>query len=129
MQSSASGRGLDTIVWAGLVATGIPGLTAGDRPDGLAAVVADLPNEKGVQENTANSTIDDHDTPTGSNLEGMLYSTNLSSTCSDWTSLGAGSPMAGHSWPGGPSNNWMQAHTMPGCARGVCLRGAYPRWT
>ena len=45
-----------------LVATGVSGLIAGDRPDGLATVVADLPNEKGVQEHLANTSYDDHDT-------------------------------------------------------------------
>jgi hypothetical protein len=104
-----------------LVASGVSGLL-GDRPDGLAAVVADLPNEKGVQEYTATG-VDDHDTLTGSNRQGRLYSTTLGSTCNDWTSSAGntGRPMAGHAWPGGPSQNWIQAHTMPGCAPGICL--------
>jgi hypothetical protein len=109
-----------------LVATGVSGLVAGDRPDGDATVVADLPNEKGVQEHLANSSYDDHDTLTGSNRQGRLYSTTLGSTCNDWTSAAAGTgrPMAGHSWPGGPSQNWIQGHTMPGCAPGICLSQA-----
>jgi hypothetical protein len=109
-----------------LVATSVSGLIAGNRPDGLAAVVADLPNEKGVQEHTADVNYDDHDTLTGSNTQGRLYSTTLSSTCNDWTSAvgSTGKPMAGHSWPGGPSQNWIQAHTMPGCAPGICLTQA-----
>jgi hypothetical protein len=106
-----------------LVATGVSGLIAGDRPDGDATVVADLPNEKGVQEHTANSSVDDHDTLTGSSRQGRLYSTTLTSTCNDWTSAvgSTGRPMAGHSWPGGPSQNWIQGHTMAGCAPGICL--------
>ena len=108
-----------------LVATGVSGLVA-DRPDGEATVVADLPNEKGVQEHLANSSYDDHDTLTGSNRQGRLYSTTLGSTCNDWTSAAAGTgrPMAGHHWPGGPSRNWIQAHTMAGCAPGICLTQA-----
>ena len=109
-----------------LVATSVSGLIAGNRPDGVAAVVADLPNEKGVQEHTANTSIDDHDTLTGSNTQGRVYSATASSTCNDWTSAvgSTGRPMAGHSWPGGPSQNWIQAHTMNGCAPGVCLTQA-----
>ena len=109
-----------------LVATGVSGLIAGNRPDGVAAVVNDLPNEKGVQEHTANAAYDDHDTLTGSNTQGRLYSTTLGSTCNDWTSAvgSTGRPMAGHHWPGGPSQNWIQAHTMNGCAPGVCTTQA-----
>jgi hypothetical protein len=108
-----------------LVASGVAGLLA-NRPNGLAEVVNDLPNEKGVQEHTANTAVDDHDTITGSNTQGRLYQTTLASTCNDWTSAVAatGRPMAGHSWPGGPSLNWIQAHTMNGCAPGVCLSQA-----
>jgi hypothetical protein len=104
-----------------LVATGVSGLIAGNRPDGVAAVVADLPNEKGVQEHTANTAYDDHDTLTGSSTQGRLYSTTLGSTCNDWTSAvgSTGRPMAGHHWPGGPSQNWIQGHTVPGCAAAV----------
>jgi hypothetical protein len=103
-----------------LVASGVAGLR-GVRPDGVAAVVADLPNEKGVQEHTANTAYDDHDTLTGTNTSGTLYSTDMADTCNDWTSAvgSTGQPMCGHAWPGGPSQNWMQAHTSPGCAPGV----------
>ena len=109
-----------------LVATGVSGLIAGNRPDGEATVVSDLPNEKGVQEHLANSAYDDHDTLTGSNTQGRLYSTTLGSTCNDWTSAvgSTGRPMAGHSWPGGPSQHWIQGHTVPGCAPGVCTTQA-----
>lgn len=50
-----------------------------------------------------------------------MYYGSASSTCSDWTSTGSGSPRIGHSWPGGPSENWISAHTAPGCAAGVNL--------
>jgi len=101
-----------------LVANDVEGLL-GDRPDGEEAAVNDLPTEKGVQEHTLDSSIDDHDTLTGSDAQGRFDGSQ--STCSDWTSTGSGRPMAGHSWPGGPSRNWMSAHAMQGCAPGVNL--------
>lgn len=100
------------------VANDVEGLL-GDRPDGEASAINDLPNEEGVQEHTLDPQVDDHDTLTGSDEQGRLAGSQ--STCSDWTSTGSGRPMAGHSWPGGPSRNWMSAHAMSGCAPGVNL--------
>jgi hypothetical protein len=103
-----------------LIANDIAGLLA-HRPAGDAAAVNDLPDEKGVQDHTLNASYDDHDTLTGSNAQGRLNSTAASATCNDWTSAvgSTGRPMAGHAWPGGPSQNWISAHTMTGCAPGV----------
>lgn len=84
-----------------------------------AAIANDLPNEDGVPNHSPDGTIvDNHDTLTGSNSQGTLYAANA--TCSDWTSTTAsGSPRVGHSWPGGPSQHWMNAMSAPGCARGI----------
>ncbi|MBN2196311.1 MAG: hypothetical protein JW751_26090 [Polyangiaceae bacterium] len=101
-----------------LIADDVQGLLE-ERPDGDSAAVNDLPNEKGVQEHTLDSSIDDHDTLTGSDERGRFAGGET--TCSDWTSISGGRPMAGHSWPGGPSRNWMSAHNMSGCAPGVNL--------
>jgi len=101
-----------------LVANDVEGLL-GDRPDGEESVVTDLPNEKGVQEHTLDAQVDDHDTLTGSDEQGRFAGSQ--STCNDWTSTGSGRPLAGHSWPGGPSRNWISAHAMSGCAPGVNL--------
>jgi hypothetical protein len=76
----------------------------GFRPaNGDPAIVNDLPNEDGVpnhQPDPTSPAVDNHDTLTGSNAEGRLYSSTA--TCLDWTtadgSLG-GRPRVGHSWP------------------------------
>lgn len=81
----------------------------GFRPaNGDPAIVDDLPNEDGVpnhQPDPTGAAVDDHDTLTGSNKEGRLYS--ATATCLDWTtSDGAmgGRPRVGHSWPRVSSN-------------------------
>ena len=63
----------------------------------------------------------------------MLFSSDWSSTCHDWTSkVGAdGKPRVGHSWPrmgggggmrgGGSADNWMSALDEAGCAAGASL--------
>jgi hypothetical protein len=63
-----------------------------DRPKGDAKVVNDLPNENGIPNHqdgalgcTGNACPDNHDTLTGTNDKGQLYSTNEWSTCFDWT--------------------------------------------
>lgn len=109
-----------------------------ERPVGAdAAIVNDFPNEDGIPNHAPDPNqgqVDNHDTLTGSNAQGMLYS--ATSTCKDWTAnLGAGNgegkPRVGHSWPrfGGPgpggmdgsSANWMSSLLESGCAPGVNL--------
>ena len=93
------------------------------RPVGAdAAIINDLPNENGVLNHNPDKTgnVDNHDTLTGSNMQGKYYG-SAASTCNDWTSLSGGSPRVGHSWPGGPSKNWSDAMNAPGCAAGVNL--------
>jgi len=102
-----------------LIAEDVQGLL-GERPAGDPDAVNDLPNEKGVQEHTLDSQVDDHDTLTGSDSQGR-YLGRPEDTCNDWTSTTSGRPMCGHSWPGGPSRNWIEAHSAPGCAPGVNL--------
>jgi hypothetical protein len=90
------------------------------RPlNGDASIANDLPNEFGVANHSPDgTTVDNHDTLTGSNSLGQFYGAN--STCSDWTSTTAtGGPRVGHSWPGGPSQHWINAMNAPGCARGI----------
>ena len=107
-----------------------------DRPVGIdPAIKDDFPNEDGVPNHQPDPTqgeVDNHDTLTGTNSQGKLYSSTA--TCKDWTSaLGnkatEGKPRVGHSWPrnggGGPGGgsmaNWMSSLDESGCAPGVNL--------
>jgi hypothetical protein len=122
-----------------LVAQNIQGLL-GERPDGDAQTINDLPDENGVPISALG---DAHDIVTGSNQQGRLDSTNPASTCNDWTSadgnVGGDLIKCGHSFPrmarggggrpgggGGRPNrgggNWVSDHTLRGCAPGVELR-------
>jgi hypothetical protein len=75
------------------------------RPEGGdAAIINDFPNEDGVpnQDPEGTGAVDNHDTLTGTNAQGQLYSPTA--TCLDWTSSEAnaavtGTPRVGHSWP------------------------------
>jgi hypothetical protein len=96
-----------------------------ERPRGAdTAIVDDLPNEEGVPNHTdgspgcsGNTCPDNHDTLTGSKADGTW---DGQSTCDDWTNLEAdGQPRIGHSWPAGSGMNWIQAHSVSGCAAGV----------
>jgi hypothetical protein len=96
-----------------------------ERPRGAdTAIVDDLPNEEGVPNHTdgspgcsGNTCPDNHDTLTGSKSDGTW---DGQSTCDDWTNLEAdGQPRIGHSWPAGSGMNWIQAHSVSGCAAGV----------
>jgi hypothetical protein len=91
------------------------------RPRGAdSAIGNDLPNELGIPNRQG---VDNHDTLTGSNNQGMLMSTSPGSTCNDWTSAvgSTGRPMLGHSWPAGSGMSWIQAHAAAGCAPSVHL--------
>jgi hypothetical protein len=93
-----------------------------DRPAGNAIAVVDLTNENGVPQKAFG---DNHDVITGSNRMGMLASTNPADTCNDWTSAaatGGGRPTCGHSWSRTGRQQWIQEHTVPGCAPGVNLK-------
>jgi hypothetical protein len=92
------------------------------RPNGEAAATTDLHNENGLPQKMFG---DNHDVITGSNRMGMLNSMNAADTCNDWTSAsanGGGRPMCGHSWSRTGRQQWIQEHTVPGCAPGVNLR-------
>lgn len=96
------------------------------RPRGADAAIAnDLPNELGIPNRQG---VDNHDTLTGSNTQGMLMSTSPGSTCNDWTSAvgSTGKPMLGHSWPAGSGMSWIQAHAAAGCAPSVHLEQTGP---
>lgn len=109
-----------------------------ERPTNIdAAIRDDFPNEDGVPNHQPDPTqgeVDNHDTLTGTNELGQLYS--ATATCSDWTSVSTdvGRPRVGHSWPrygggGGPGPgggdgsmaNWMSSLDESGCAPGVNL--------
>jgi hypothetical protein len=90
------------------------------RPAGDPQAVSDLPDENG---RPLTYFQDAHDIMTGSNLQGMLESSDPVSTCGDWTSaVGPGSEnrvRCGHAWPAGSGQSWIVAHRLPGCAPGV----------
>ena len=112
------------------------------RPDGDPMAVDDLCNEYGEGLMAMGDT---HDVLTGSNEAGQLYSSDLTSTCNDWTSTTVtpggsstntsgggggrggggfgtrGSLSVGHAWPAQSGNNWIQAHTEASCVPGVNL--------
>lgn len=124
-----------------------------ERPKGAdAAILNDLPNEWGVPNHQPDPTkpkVDNHDTLTGSNAQGRLFS--ATATCKDWTtsdgSTANGKPRVGHTWPtqtggggpgggpgggkpgggGGPSGgdgsmaHWISALNEAGCGAGVNL--------
>jgi hypothetical protein len=109
-----------------------------DRPqNGSATIKNDLPNEYGVPNHNPDGTgnVDNHDTLTGSNSSGRLYSSTA--TCKDWTvangSSANGRPRVGHTWVagggggggGGPGGNamanWMSALNENGCAADIYL--------
>jgi hypothetical protein len=124
-----------------LVAAGIDGLLH-DRPDGDDATVvwtdawgqdwvfADcLTTELGNCNHTYG---DSHDTLTGSNAQGRLYSTDSKYTCGDWTSTtnasscSSGNPIGcwpaiGHTWPAHSGQNWIFSHLAGGCEANINL--------
>ena len=107
------------------------------RPVGAdPAIQNDFPNEDGVpnhQPDPNQGEVDNHDTLTGTNENGKLYSPTA--TCADWTgNTGSeGKPRVGHSWPrygmggmgpgmgDGSMANWMSSLDESGCAPGVSL--------
>jgi hypothetical protein len=115
-----------------LVATGIAGMLAGDRPDGDPQTINDLPDECGVPLSVLG---DSHDVVTASNRMGLLANTNPEYTCNDWTSdsgdVGSSGAISGnenvkcgHSFPragGGGGQRWLSDHGLRGCGKGANL--------
>jgi hypothetical protein len=126
----------------------------GFRPTDTDPVIKnDFPNEHGIPNHSdgapgcsGNACPDNHDTLTGSDAEGKLYTGTTNPTCSGWTSKvgSAGKPRVGHSWPrmasstntcttggrGGTGGSggtmgcyghWMSSLDEAGCAPGVSL--------
>jgi hypothetical protein len=111
------------------------------------AIMYDLPNEHGVPNHDPDGTgiVDNHNSVTGSNDQGMLYNSDWAFTCHDWTSaVGTdGTPAIGFSWRGGAAllfGGWYFSAfgTEGGCApiinlldsmdfsiRGIGARGGY----
>ena len=92
------------------------------RPTGADPfIINDLPNENGVPNHNPDGTgmVDHHDILTGSTPTGTLHASGVTGTCQDWTSVGAGAPVAGHSWPASSGMSWISSHTVPSCAAGV----------
>lgn len=94
------------------------------RPVGDSSIINDLPNEYGMPNSTADGKqVNNHDTLTGTNNQGLVAATDRGSTCNDWTSTDGtlGTPQIGHSWPRNSTDglNWIAEHQAPGCAAGV----------
>jgi hypothetical protein len=97
-------------------------------------ILNDLPNEDGVPNHRPDPNedeVDNHHVLTGSDEEGNLLSTNMGTTCNDWTSAegATGRPRVGLSWPrnigGGPGgsagSHWISSLDEAGCAPGYTL--------
>jgi hypothetical protein len=137
------------------VAMTLEALLAPDRPMGADPVIAnDLPNEYGIPNHsdgapgcTGNECPDNHQTLTGTNCRGELYTgggqvlggneitstcvnanppmnaPDLGYTCNDWTSsMPSGKPWCGHSWGRqGSGMSWISSARDAGCAPCVAL--------
>ncbi len=82
-------------------------------------------DEKGEVVNGRGDSPNRHDILTGSQLDGTVVPGDADSTCSNWTSSGAGSAMVGHhDRTGGGANptSWNSAHGSRGCSQSN-LRG------
>jgi hypothetical protein len=113
----------------------------GFRPsDADPAIKNDFPNENGVLNHsdgapgcTGMSCPDNHDSLTGSDAMGRLYTGTTNPTCSGWTTTvgSAGRPRVGHSWPRMPSstNMCMGGGFMGvGGSSGSATAGCYGHW-
>ncbi len=77
-------------------------------------------DEHGMMINGRGDTPNKHDVITGSNLDGTAFGATSDMTCSNWTSNGEGSAMAGHhDRTGGGANptSWNAAHPTSGCSQ------------
>ena len=78
---------------------------------------------------------DSHDTLTGSDQFGRLYSTDPTFTCNDWTSStnnrdcdGARDgcwPAIGHTWPARSGQGWIFSHLAGGCEANINLADGF----
>jgi hypothetical protein len=111
----------------------------GFRPSDIAAAIRnDFPNENGLPNHsdgapgcTGNACPDNHDTLTGSNANGLLYTGGTNPTCDGWTNKtgNAGKPRVGHSWPRTPSSNNTCSGSMGGpMGGGGGASGCYGHW-
>jgi hypothetical protein len=103
------------------------------RPVGAHEVIVDdLPNEFGIPNGypvPGGERVDNHHTLTGSDEQGLLYSTDMADTCNDWTSSegNLGQPRCGVSWPRFEGDSWISFLDEGGCAPGYNLvEGAPP---
>jgi len=106
-----------------------------ERPRGAdPAIINDLPNEYGIPnhkdgapgctDGLFGTCPDNHDTLTGTGIDGRLYNADARFTCQNWTSNApnTGTPWCGHSWPRDFSGrNWMSALPEGGCQPGINL--------
>jgi hypothetical protein len=76
-------------------------------------------NEKGEEVNGAGDMPNTHDMLTGSDSSGRLVPGNAAlTTCSNWTSDGAGNAMLGHhDRLGGPNASWNSVHSSRSCSQ------------
>jgi len=112
----------------------------GFRPsDADPAIKNDFPNENGIPNHsdgapgcTGNSCPDNHDTLTGSDDQGHIYTGSSNPTCSGWTTAvgSAGKPRVGHSWPRTPSstNTCSSTGGMGGGGMSMGNSGCYGHW-
>jgi len=76
--------------------------------------------EKGTMVNGRGDTPNQHDILTGSRLDGTVSPDTTDTTCSNWTSNGAGAAFVGHhDRQGGGANptSWNSAHLSRGCSQ------------
>jgi hypothetical protein len=111
----------------------------GFRPtDADPQIKNDFPNEYGIANHsdgspgcTGNNCPDNHDTLTGSNAMGKLYTGSTNPTCNGWTNKTgtAGLPRVGHSWPRTPQsgNTCTAGGGFPG-GMGGATDGCYGHW-
>jgi hypothetical protein len=111
-----------------LVSLTVADLFVSSRPKGDPTIINDLTNERGEPNHhvgpngyVATAVFDDHDTLTGSDVQGRLRATSPADTCNNWTSTTGGRPYIGHSWPrsSGSGLQWASDHTAPGCTPGL----------
>jgi hypothetical protein len=109
------------------------------RPRGAVPQLAAMFTDENGDDSRPSRQIDNHDTLTGSGVDGRLYDDGRSgrvATCEDWTSntlrgdqgnpLGFGGQVpVGHSWPRNNVNgrHWISEHTVNGCEPGFDTDG------
>jgi len=131
-----------------LLANNVEELLEERPPNAHPEIIDDFPNEYGVPNQFPNSdseAVDNHQTLTGTGLDGRLYTqdtpdggaggggggstgcrdgwTPEKATCWDWTNKTTdGCPRVGHSWPSEFSGvSWISVWNESGCAPGVTL--------